>query len=95
MATTKPRTPVEAIEPAVKPNERRWRHNGLAVHDLPGLGRRFWNATSTPLDAYRYAEVITARQFDAGNRLRTLWARAGQEPRVNSSLSECPAKPTK
>ena len=86
MATAKPRTPTEAIEQAVKPNERRWRHNGLAVRELPGLGRRFWNATSTPLDAYRFAEVITAQQYDAGNRLRALWTRAGQEQRVTGSL---------
>ncbi len=86
MARAKRRTQAAPSEQAVvDPREKRWERNQLAVADLPGLGRRFWNVTSTPLDAYRCAKGITARQYDAGDRLRALWTQAGQEPRVTSS----------
>ncbi len=90
MARPKRRTPAAPSEQAVDPRERRWERNRLAVADLPGLGRRFWNVTSTPLDAYLCAKGITASQYDAGDRLRDLWTRAGQEPRVTSSYERLP-----
>ena len=62
--------------------ERRWRQNVLAGRQVAGGQFHAYNATATPLDAYRHAKVITQRQYDAGNYLRDNWIRAGLEPRV-------------
>ncbi len=44
------------------------------------------NATATPLDAYRYGKLITQRQFDAGDKLRDIWHRAGRAPKMTGDL---------
>ena len=64
-------------EPVISPDELRWRHNRL---------RRRINTTATPFDAYRYAKLITQRQFDAGDKLRDIWHRAGRAPKLTSDL---------
>ena len=71
------RSPALHPEPAISPDELRWRHHRL---------RRRVNATATPLDAYRYARLITQRQFDAGDRLRDIWHRAGRAPKMTADL---------
>ena len=76
--------PMEA--PAIDPGEKRWEQNVLAGRQVAGGTIQAINATATPLDAYRHAKVITARQFDAGNSLRYHWTKAGREPRVVAVL---------
>ena len=42
--------------------------------------------SATPLDAYRHAGILTARQFDAGDWLRKTWRAAGCQPRLVGRL---------
>lgn len=74
------------MEVALDPGEKRWEHNRLVGRAVPAGGVIALNATATPLDAYRHATIITARQFDAGNSLRDNWIRAGRQPRLTVML---------
>ncbi len=42
--------------------------------------------SATPLDAYRQARIITARQHEAGDWLRRTWVAAGRQPRLSAVL---------
>lgn len=44
------------------------------------------NQTATPLDAYVYAGLITNAQFNAGNQVRELWAKADRAPKMVRDL---------
>lgn len=68
------------------PGEKRWEQHRLVGRDVGAGQFHAYNATATPLDAYRHAKVITQRQYDAGNSLRYHWARAGLEPRVTPDI---------
>ena len=68
------------------PGEKRWEQHRLVGRQVAGGEVHAYNATATPLDAYRHAKVITQRQFDAGNYLRDNWIRAGLEPRVIADI---------
>ncbi len=74
------------MEVPLNPGEKRWDHHRLIGRQVAGGEIHAYNATATPLDAYRHARVITARQFEAGNGLRIQWARAGREPRMTAVL---------
>ena len=68
----------------IRPDDPRWRHAVVAPSDMPGAAWRL--RTETPLDAYRYVGALDREQFDAGDRLRTLWERAGRRPRVTGDI---------
>lgn len=74
------------MEVALDPGEKRWDQHRLVGRRVVGGEVHAYNATATPLDAYRHARVITARQFEAGNGLRIQWARAGREPHMTAHL---------
>ena len=64
-------------EPAIDPNELRFQRHRLVRRTV---------VTVTPLDAYRHAGFLTRRQFDAGDRLRAIWHRAGRAPKLTGDL---------
>ena len=65
------------IDRAIDPTELRFKRHLLERRTI---------ATATALDTYRYARLITARQFDAGDRLRDIWHRAGRAPKMTADL---------
>ena len=65
------------IDRAIDPTELRFKRHRL-------VGRTI--ATATPLDTYVFAGIITQRQFDAGDKLRDIWHRAGRAPKLTSDL---------
>lgn len=73
-------------ERAVDISEQRWQHNKLVPGEVPGTA--YYNATSTVLDAYREARVISEPQYEAGDKLRTIWTDAGRDPRLVVALDE-------
>ena len=66
--------------------EKRWDHHNLVARLVPTIGVQAVNATATPLDAYREAGFISAREFKAGDRLRKAWVRAGRDPKLAIQL---------
>ena len=62
---------------AIDPTELRFKRHLLVRRTI---------ATATPLDAYRFAKLITQMQFDAGDRLRDIWHRAGRAPKMTADL---------
>ncbi len=71
------RTTPPALDRVIVPNELRFKRHRLVRRNI---------ATATPLDTYRFAKLITQRQFDAGDRLRDTWYRAGRAPRMTGDL---------
>ena len=65
------------LDRAIDPTELRFKRHRL-------VGRTI--ATATPLDTYVFAGIITQRQFDAGDRLRDIWHRAGRAPKMTADL---------
>ncbi len=61
----------------IDPNELRFKRHRLVRRTV---------VTVTPLDAYRHAGFLTRRQFDAGDRLRDIWHRAGRAPKMTGDL---------
>ncbi len=61
----------------IDPNEMRFRRHRLIRRTI---------VTVTPLDAYRHAGFLTRRQYDAGDRLRDIWHRAGRAPKMTGDL---------
>ena len=70
------------MEVPLDPGEQRWRRHRLVGRAVGMNQVHAYNATATPLDAYRHGKLITAVQFDAGNRLRDNWIVAGKQPRL-------------
>ena len=73
-------------EVPLDPGEIRWKRNTLVGRQQPGGTMVAYNATATPLDAYRHARIITARQFEAGDWLRRTWRAAGRQPKLVATL---------
>ena len=65
------------LDRAIDPTELRFKRHRL-------VGRTI--VTATPLDTYHFAKLITQVQFDAGDRLRNIWHRAGRAPRMTGDL---------
>jgi hypothetical protein len=66
-----------APDRAIDPGELRFKRHVLVRRTI---------ATATPLDTYRFAKLITQVQFDAGDRLRNIWHRAGRAPKLTSDM---------
>lgn len=85
------------VEQPVDRLDRRWR-----IHADDGTGKEgptqhhrhvlssdhygMKNETATPLDAYVHAGFLTNAQFNAGDQVRELWAKAGREPKMVRDL---------
>ncbi len=65
------------LDRTIDPTELRFRRHLLVRRTI---------ATATPLDAYVFAGIITRRQFEAGDRLRDIWHRAGRAPKMTADL---------
>ena len=61
----------------IDPNELRFKRHRLVRRNI---------VTVTPLDTYRHAGFLTRRQYDAGERLRDIWHRAGRAPKMTTDL---------
>ena len=71
------RVAVPILDRAIDPTELRFKRHLLVRRTI---------ATATPLDTYVFAGIITRRQFDAGDRLRDIWHRAGRAPKITADL---------